>query len=349
MENFNLKKFLVENKLTTNSKMLNESLDAGSFILYPRTGKNSLDFRRIQYLAGIISENEFNKIKEAVVNIVSDKLSDVFDEKGIMKSEVINSINKGLDIIKKQFPDLKIIDYYVVGAAVTYQYEDGSDIDTTVVLDPATPPEKLKEVDKWIEKNLDGTMKYNARPYQFKVNFKGRNKIDSADAAYDPIKKSWIKQPNAEQAKQMYQSKIGDKGSKENILYTQLEKIVQPSLKRLYTALSAIKEAEEIKTDVAKGKIDLASFIKSAYDRYEKGIKALRGKAYDAPPESGYVSQNWGKGNVIYKMFDREGYNSAYGIMKDMVKNNKFDDPNQLSTLKIALSKVINDEPGYNP
>jgi hypothetical protein len=307
------------------------------------------EVKRMQFLAGLITESEFNNVKEAIVNTVSDKLSDIFDEKGIMKSEVINSINKGLDIIKKQFPDLKIIDHYVVGAAVTYQYEDGSDIDTTVVLDPTTPPEKLKEVDKWIEKNLDGTMKYNARPYQFKVNFKGRNKIDSADAAYDPTKKSWIKQPNAEQAKQMYQSKIGNKNSKENLLYTQLEKIVQPSLKRLYSALSTIKEAEEIKTDVSKGKTDLASFVKSAYARYEKGIKALRGKAYDAPPESGYVSQNWGTGNVIYKMFDREGYGTVYGIMKDMIKNNKFDDPNQLNTLKIALSKVINDEAGYNP
>lgn len=309
----------------------------------------SEEFLRMQQLAGIITESQFYNMKEAIINTVSDKLSDVFDEKGIMKSEVINSINKGLDIIKKQFPDLKIIDHYVVGAAVTYQYEGGSDIDTTVVLDPTTPPEKLKEVDKWIEKNLDGTMKYNARPYQFKVNFKGRNKIDSADAAYDPIKKIWIKQPNAEKAKQMYQNKIGDPKSKENVLYTQLEKIVQPSLKRLYSALSTIKEAEEIETDVAKGKTDLASFVKSAYARYKDGIKSLRGKAYDAPPESGYVSQNWGKGNVIYKMFDREGYNIAYGIMKDMVENNKFNDPTQLKTLKDALVNVINDEIGYTP
>jgi predicted nucleotidyltransferase len=137
------------------------------------------EVKRMQFLAGLITESEFNNVKEAIVNTVSDKLSDIFDEKGIMKSEVINSINRGLDIIKKQFPDLKIIDHYVVGAAVTYQYEDESDIDITVVLDPTTPPEKLKEVDKWIEKNLDGTMKYNARPYQFKVNFKGRNKSNA--------------------------------------------------------------------------------------------------------------------------------------------------------------------------
>ena len=32
-----------------------------------------------------------------------------------------------------------------------------------------------------------------------------------------------------------------------------------------------------------------------------------------------------------------------------MVKNNKFDDSNQLNTLKLALSKVVDDEAGYNP
>ena len=325
-------------------------------IIKKEVNKNKMDklilseeFLRMQRLAGIITESQFKNMKEAIVNTVSDNLSDIFDEKTKkLKPEVKNNIIKGLDIIKKQFPDLKIIDHFIVGAAVTYQYEDGSDIDTTVVLDPTVTKEKSKEVDKWIELNLDGKLKHNARPYQFKVGFDGRNKTDNVDAAYDDIKDTWIKQPNAEKAKQMYQNKIGDLNSKENVLYTQLEKTIQPSLKTLYTALSSIKEAET-KTDVAKGKTDIISLIKSAYARYKDGIKSLRGKAYDAPPESGYVSQNWGKGNVIYKMFDREGYNIAYGIMKDMVENNKFDDPTQLKTLKDALVNVINDEIGYIP
>jgi len=306
-------------------------------------------FLRMQKLAGLITESQFNKMKEAIVNTVSDNLSDIFDEKTKkFKPEVKNNIIKGLDIIKKQFPDLKITDHFVVGAAVTYQYEDGSDIDTTIVLDPTVTKEKSKEVDKWIELNLDGKFKHNARPYQFKVSYNGRDKIDNADAAYDDVKDTWIKQPDAEKAKQMYQSKIGDPKSKENVLYAQLEKTVQPSLKTLHAALSSVKEAET-KTDVAKEKTDVVPLIKNAYARYDTGIKSLRGKAYEAPPESGYVSQNWGTGNVIYKMFDREGYNTVYGIMKDMIKNDKFDDTTQLKTLKDTLAKVIDDEIGYTP
>ena len=106
----------------------------------------SEEFLRMQRLAGIITESQFKNMKEAIVNTVSDNLSDIFDEKTKkLKPEVKNNIIKGLDIIKKQFPDLKIIDHFIVGAAVTYQYEDGSDIDTTVVLDPTVTKEKSKE------------------------------------------------------------------------------------------------------------------------------------------------------------------------------------------------------------
>ena len=52
-----------------------------------------------------------------------------------------------------------------MGAAVTYQYEDGSDIDTTVVLDPTVTKEKSKEVDKWIELNLDGKLKHKTSSF----------------------------------------------------------------------------------------------------------------------------------------------------------------------------------------
>ena len=306
----------------------------------------------MQKLAGIITESQYKeKMKEAIVDIVSDKLSDIFTEKGKMKPEVRNNIEKGLSIIKKQFPDLKILDHFVVGAAVTYQYQDESDIDTTITVDPSTTKEKFKEIDKWIEVNLDGKMKHNARPYQFKISYDGRNKTQNADAVYDSVKDTWVKQPNAEQAKQMYQSKIGDKTSKENQLYTQLEKLIQPSLLTLFTALNTLSEADKPNptTDVAKGKTDITSLINSAYARYTNGIKSLRGKAYDGEIEKGYVSQNWGKGNVIYKMFDREGYNKAYSFMKDMIKNNTTTDPEQLKKLKTILEPVVKDELGYQP
>ena len=58
---------------------------------------------------------------EAIVDKPSQHLSDIFDEEGKLKPEVINTIQKGIQEIKSQFPQLPIDDYFLVGAAVTYQ------------------------------------------------------------------------------------------------------------------------------------------------------------------------------------------------------------------------------------
>jgi hypothetical protein len=64
----------------------------------------SEEFLRMQRLAGIITESQFKNMKEAIVNTVSDNLSDIFDEKTKkLKPEVKNNIIKGLDIIKNNF------------------------------------------------------------------------------------------------------------------------------------------------------------------------------------------------------------------------------------------------------
>lgn len=308
---------------------------------------------KMQRTANIISESEYQRrltnVKEAIVDDVSDQLSDIFDNpedigKAKMSSSVKDVIKKGIETIQKQFPDLKILDHFVVGAAVTYQYSPESDIDTTITVDSSTPQDKFNEMDKWIEQNLDGKTKHNGkRPFQFKLSYDGRNKIDNADSAYDPVKDTWIKKPDAQKAKEMFQAKIGDKESVENKLYASIEKYIQPDLLAVRNALGEMREAseEELK--------QLPALVQNAFDRYNNGIKKLRGKAYGAPPESGYVSQNWGKGNVIYKMFDREGYNNVFGIMKDIIKNKKFNDQPTLDNLKSALDKVVKDEPGYNP
>lgn len=314
----------------------------------------SEEFLKMQLVARIITESEYRRritnVKEAIVDDVSDQLSDIFDNpedigKAKMTASVKDVIKKGLESIQKQFPDVKILDHFVVGAAVTYQYSPESDIDTTVVLDKAIGDAKLKEIDKWIEQNLDAKTKHNGkRPFQFKVSFDGRDKIDNADSAYDPLKDTWIKQPDAQKAKEMFQAKIADPNSKENQLYGEMEKLIQPSLQRVKDAIDGVATES-----LHEAPADLPTLIQNAYARYDKVIKAMRGKAYQAAPESGFISQNWGKGNVIYKMFDREGYNTVFSIMKPMVKSGTFDDPAQLAQLKTALDSVVKDEPGYKP
>ena len=57
-------------------------------IIKKEVNKNKMDklilseeFLRMQRLAGIITESQFKNMKEAIVNTVSDNLSDIFDEK----------------------------------------------------------------------------------------------------------------------------------------------------------------------------------------------------------------------------------------------------------------------------
>ena len=68
------------------------------------------------------------KISESIVDKIKDKLSNIFTPNGQMKDEVRENIKKGIDIIRKNFPELTINDYFVIGAAVTYQYSNTSDI-----------------------------------------------------------------------------------------------------------------------------------------------------------------------------------------------------------------------------
>ena len=99
-------------------------------------------------------------IRESIVDLVSNKLSDIFDKNGKVKKEVVEVINNGIYSIKNNFTELKIIDYFIVGASVTYQYGSDSDIDIQVVIDKDTSKEFMTEVDDWIDLNLDNKFYY---------------------------------------------------------------------------------------------------------------------------------------------------------------------------------------------
>ena len=239
-------------------------------------------------------------LKEAITDVPSKSYSDIFEPNGKIKKEVKSKIEEGIAIIKKNFLNLKIDDYYLVGAAVTFQYGDDSDIDTTVVVSPDTENDYLSKVDKWIEKNLDAKFYHNKRPYQFKLSFKTRDNLDSADSAYDVKADNWIKKPNYEKTMSMYNKKIGDTKSEENKIYYGFEKFVQVSLKKLQQSLIDNKSENDIVRNMklAYSKYAEISKIDSeklTADNQEGFIKKFRSSAYSKEIEPGYVSQNWGK------------------------------------------------------
>ena len=292
------------------------------------------------------------KLKEAITDTPSKSYSNIFEPNGKIKKEVKSKIEEGIEIIKKNFPDLKIDDYYLVGAAVTLQYGEDSDIDTTVVVSPDTEKDYLHKVDKWVEKYLDAKFYYDNRPYQFKLSFKTRDNLDSADSAYDVKVDNWIKKPDYEKTMSMYNNKISNTKSDENKIYYGFEKFVQRSLKKLQQSLIDNKDENDIirnmKLAYSKyGEISKVGSEKVTDDNQEGFIKKFRSSAYSREIEPGYVSQNWGKGNVIYKMFENEGYLQVFNILKDIIKNGTYGDEKLRQHLKTALEKVTEDEIGF--
>jgi len=295
----------------------------------------------------LIMENWKHFIKEAIVDVPSEKLSDIFNDNGVMQEKVISVIKDAKGKIDKflqsNYKNLKVTEMFVVGAAVTYQFSPSSDIDTTVVI-PTLTDQQFKEIDDWMEKNLvyeNWSVDGSSRPFQFKPNATNNNYVH-ADAAYDPFNKKWIKKPSFEKTKQQYDSIVSDPNSKERKMYAFVEKHIQPSLKQLFDALNNTNLNENVSNNIKKLIID-------AFKRYEV-LKKKRGSAYgEDPDKTGRISQNWGTGNVLYKFLDREGYNEVYGYLKKAIKSNfEIVDQEYLNTLKQKLQQVLSSEHGYS-
>jgi hypothetical protein len=285
-----------------------------------------------------LKESKFN---EAIVDVVADKLSDIFDDQGKLVSDVssklLDGINKAKAWVSSEFPNLNITEAFVVGAAVTYQYGPGSDIDVSLVI-PGMDSKQQRMIDKWLEKNLafpnfqgpEGS----SRPYQFKP-MENNLGYENVDAAYDPVTEEWLKKPDIEQAKQMYNQKMGA-GSREQKAYAKVEANLKKHFKELLDVLNSTQNPDEI----------LQASLKT-YQRKDS-LKSVRSQAFKST-EQGYVSQNWGFGNVIYKMLDRDGYLEPFDLIKKMKKDNSLAaDQGYIQKLKSSLEKALADELGFH-
>jgi hypothetical protein len=302
--------------------------------------------------SGLPRGDRWIRIDEAIIDVPSEKLSDIFDESGAMNQKVVDTVKDAYTRLQEWLKEtfggkLKVTEVFVVGAAVTLQFAPKSDIDTTMVI-PGISPEQMKEVDAWMEDNLvypNWTAGGSNRPFQFKPNPTNQNYVN-VDAAYDPFKKEWIKAPDVETTKQQYQKLVADPESQERKTYAAIERTIQPSLQRLYDALDEGELNESILFEAISD--DLKELMKSAYNRYEI-LKSKRKGAYEEDPgQTGRISQNWGTGNIIYKFLDREGYNDVYGDLKKAIKSNfEMVDDEFLSNLKQKLARVLSSEAGY--
>lgn len=286
------------------------------------------------------------RIAESIVDEPRQVLSDIFDQEGKLKQEVVDTIHRGIQEIKAHFPDLQIDDYFVVGAAVTHQYSPTSDIDTTLVVTSASD-DLFKQANDWIGRNIDPKYKFGARPYQFKVSRQNRSQIAAFDAVYDIAQQaktgrpSWIKRPDPAKSHMDFKRFITDEESNEHRLYRSIEKSIKPSIQDLF---QMIKRSGGNLTD------EIKSQTMAVLDKY-KIIKSLRSKSFDSQHsdsrDQGKISKNWGVGNVIYKFLDKEGYIELFQTLKKMSELNFQNFKSMFGNLTSLLQRVAQSAIGF--
>lgn len=295
----------------------------------------------------LIMENWKNFIREAIVDVPTDKLSDVFDDKGVLSDKIVSVINdaktKIQNFLDSTYKGHQITEMFVVGAAVTYQFSPTSDIDISVVIPQMDVKTQRKPIANWMEQNLIyniWSVNGSERPFQFKP-IKSNDNYNNADAAYDPFSKTWLKKPDLTRSKEEYNKYIVNPESKERKMYTFVEKHLQPSLERLLHGLNNTKLNDNVSDNIKK-------LMEDAYKRY-KLMKGKRGSAYTSDPKTtGLISQNWGTGNVVYKFMAKEGYNAIYELLEKIIKGDLNINQEIINTLKEQLQKVLTSEHGFN-
>ena len=100
-----------------------------------------------------------------IVDKPQGELSDIFEPGSItLKSVVKNNIDLALsriqEFLDKTYAGIKVTRHEIIGAAVTFQYTDTSDIDTTVFININRSDPRFKSINNWIGTYIDGKMTY---------------------------------------------------------------------------------------------------------------------------------------------------------------------------------------------
>ena len=244
---------------------------------------------------------------------VSEAVSPASDPSPKIRIEVMDLIQEGLNKIKgflaKNFPDITVTNHSLVGAAITYQYTDESDIDNTVYLSIEPGDPRLKQVNHWIWENLDNTLFFGKRPIQFRcmpdASKSGATK--RVDAIYNVDTQSFEKQLGSDASKKLHNDLIASGSSQANRDYKRIES-------KLISMLTSFKNvASQILNETDKNKQKmlfekwLLPKLKQIISSYKK-IMSERGSAFSANNTGERPSANWSDQNIIYKFLEREQY-----------------------------------------
>lgn len=286
-----------------------------------------------------------------IVDAPSKNLSDVF-EQGTekLKSEVSGKIQHGLSVISaylsKFHPGVKITHHEVIGAAVTFQYTPKSDIDTTVFINISETDPRFKIINDWIGKNVDETMYFGKRPFQFKIKPDSQVGMQSAnaDAVYDPTGERFVKKQDPIAASANYRQFVESGNSAERLAYRRMEEQLR-GMARSWAKVGR-KALESGKPSLFRKWLEpQAREMAAAFKR----IKRFRGEAYSQPAAPGRISQNWGQGNIIFKMLERDKYIELFSLIKKALADRQSLHPGNLAASVELAEKIMNQRVGFDP
>jgi hypothetical protein len=288
--------------------------------------------------------------RAGIVDAPSDKLSNVFEPGSTrMRADVVAKINSGLQTIKSYldsaYPGVKIVSHEVIGAAVTYQYTEKSDIDTTVFINIGENDPRFKVINDWIGDNVDGKMYHEKRPFQFKIKpaaYIGQQDAN-ADAIYDPTTGEFKKRQNPQEASASFRGLIESGRSEERRAYQRMEEEIR-GMTRSWANVGRKALQSGRPDEYAKWLTPQAQEILNAWKR----IKDMRGESYDQPTEPTRISQNWGAGNIIFKFLERDGYIDLFKMIKASLADGSVH-PDELKASVEMAEKIMSQNIGYNP
>jgi len=287
----------------------------------------------------------------SIVDPIMEGLSDVF-ERGTEKftPEVSRNIQHGLSVISsylsKFHPGVKITHHEVIGAAVTHQYTPKSDIDTTVFINISETDPRFKIINDWIGKNVDNTMYFGKRPFQFKIRPDSSVGAQNAnaDAIYDPTEGRFVKKQDLIAASRSYRQLVESGGSAERKEYSRLKERLR-GMARSWAKVGR-QALESGKPSLSRKWLEpqareMAAALKRA--------KSLRGEAYSQPAAPGRISQNWGRGNILFKMLERDGYIELFSLIKKALENRQALHPGHLAASVEMAEQIMNQRIGFDP
>jgi len=280
-------------------------------------------------------------IIESVVDITRKSLDPLmFDFIGgsyVMKPDMVSYFTQIVDEIDSDI--VNVNDAYIKGSILSFQWNENTDVDILLEVDPQIAEDDLKRIQNKIDDKFSDNVPTTTHPLQIYV-LPGKYDIKNADGIYD-LNSGWVKGPyNISVNMDDYFDKFHKMVSSIDISTGELRrKIID------YDMMKKLSEDEidGLSTKVRQKLDEIDNKVDSIVSSY-KHIKDMRKNAFSdemTPQEiAKYGTKNSLPANVIFKLMERYYYLAAMRDLKSIVDNSKIDTEEEVEEVKKSIGGV---------